>query len=215
MSTPYLSRGTSPTTWVTEGYPAPLLHVLSKAGGLPHTVPALVRQELEHRRPAELRERIERRWYLRYSNLSRPELEARADEIAVELIQPSDCPDPKCEDGSLLENSSSCPHCRPSRTRFDIHPEHLPDGNARASIETVARVAALIRAQMRQTHGVPRGERSRHTISKDLPEHVPAPYRREAEPPLDDSFRAPAERWRLREPEPNDDNRSRPAAPGE
>ncbi|MFJ9520643.1 hypothetical protein ACIRPK_20625 [Kitasatospora sp. NPDC101801] len=204
MTTPYLARGMNPVSWVTEGFPPVLLHVLAKnSGGLPPDVPALVHDQLAVRTPAEMRERIERRWYLLYSGLHNGELKKRADEIAVALVRPGNCTDPNCEDGDLRDERGTCVLCRPSRSEFNMRAEDIPDGR-RSSPETVARAAASIRAQLRRTHGTSRSERSRHTLRDNLPAYQPAPYLlREPEEPAEDDIaqEPPAPRWRLREPE--------------
>ncbi|MFJ6382628.1 hypothetical protein ACIQI7_21820 [Kitasatospora sp. NPDC092039] len=200
----YMARGQNPVTWVTKGYPSVLVGILDKHGGLPRTVPPLVHHELNGRTPAQLRERIERRWYLHYARLSKPELAARADLIAEDLVRPGDCPEPRCEDGWLLDPyDTSCGTC--SRGRTEVHhtgQDEVVDG-PRSAPENVARVAAGIRARMRSAHGAPRGERSRHVLRKDLQPHVPAPYAREPETPSEQEAPGTPPRWSLREPEPD------------
>ncbi|MFJ6140550.1 hypothetical protein [Kitasatospora sp. NPDC092286] len=198
----YMTRGQDPVTWVTEGYPRVLLGILNKLGGLPHVVRPLIHHELASRTPAQLRERIERRWYLHYAQLSKPELTDRADIIAEDLVRSSDCPEPRCEDGWLLDHNRSCVRCRPGRTEVHLTGRDEIVEGPRSSPETVARAAAEIRARMRFAHGAPRGERSRHVLRTDLKPHVPAPYTREPELPAEEEARDVPTRWNLREREP-------------
>jgi len=179
----YIAQGQHPGAWVAEGFPTPLLTALKGLGGIPHGVRPVILSELERRSPSELRERIERRWYLRYSNLTGPEITDRADEIAIALVQPSGCPEPRCEDGWLLDSGSSCGLCRPSRSRFDARPEDLRlDGPTTPGYGS--QTAAALRDQIRRTHGVPRGGQSRHVVKKRTP-YAPAPFTiREPEPDM-------------------------------
>jgi hypothetical protein len=185
MSTPYQPQGRPPEVWVMEGYPLPLLTALRHRGGLPHTVPPVLREQLAVRTPAQLRERIERRWFLRFSHLPGPDLVSRADEIALVLVVSGVCGDLQCEDGWLLDAGVSCGRCRPTRCRFDMRSEDFPDGGQSSAVE-VARVASAIRAELRRTYGMPRNRRGRHVVrSKPVAPHVPAAYTlREPEPGL-------------------------------
>jgi hypothetical protein len=179
----YRGEGQHPGAWVTEGYPAPLLAVLKQVGGIPHEVRPVILSELGRRSPAALRERIERRWYLRFSNLTGPQIAERADEIAVALVEPGDCREPQCEDGWLLDDSGSCPRCRPGRSRFDARPEDLQPDSA-ATPEYGSRTAMALRDEVRRTRGVLRGGQSRHIVKKHTP-YTPAPFTmREPEPDM-------------------------------
>jgi hypothetical protein len=182
MSTPYPSHRHD--VWVVEGYPPVLLTALTERGGVPPAVWHTVLEQLEQRSAAQLRERTERRWFLRFSHLTGPELAQRADELALALVAPGECRDPRCEDGWLLDFATSCPRCRPTRSRFDMREEDVPDGH-RSSPARVAQVASGIRAELRRTHGVPRNERSRHVMRSAPAPYRPRPYTlREPEPDL-------------------------------
>ncbi|MFD8597499.1 hypothetical protein ACFV1L_21095 [Kitasatospora sp. NPDC059646] len=208
-STPYFRPGTNPVVWVTEAYPAVLCAVLNRyEGGLPREVPEIIWEQIQQgdRTPAQLRNRVEQRWFLRYSNLTRSELRERADEIAIALVAPSKCPNPDCEDGVLLTSARTCGRCLPARSEFHMRAEDVPDGR-RSSPAAVAGAAAAIRARMRQVNGFPRDRRSLPGVPvapKRKPgTYVPAPYTlREPEVlPEDERVYEAAPRWRLREDE--------------
>ncbi|MFJ5927625.1 hypothetical protein ACIQF6_34020 [Kitasatospora sp. NPDC092948] len=209
--------------WVTEAYPTVLCGILNQhEGGLPREVPEIIWEQLQqgYRTPAQLRNRVEQRWFLRYSNLTRSELRKRADEIAIALVVPSQCPNPDCEDGVLLTSARTCGRCLPARSEFHMRAEDVPDGQ-RSTPAAVAGAAAAIRARMRQANGFPRDRRSLPggpvaSKTKAKPErYVPAPYTlREPElPPEDEQVHEAAPRWRLREDETVHPNTWSPASP--
>jgi hypothetical protein len=156
MTTPYLVQGRDPVAWVTEAFARPLLAALEQRGGVPHSVRSVVGQQLTVRSPAQLRERVERRWFERFAHLSGQALLERADEIAVDLVAAPGCElSVWCEDGWLLDEDMVCMWCRPSGTVFDMTEEDGSEGR-RSSPETAARMAAEIRASMRLTRRRPR-----------------------------------------------------------
>ncbi|GAA3011868.1 hypothetical protein GCM10020229_24110 [Kitasatospora albolonga] len=137
-------QGQRPDVWVTEAFPPALQRALAARGGVPVPVHDLVLHQLHQRTPAELRERIERRWYLRFSQLTAAQITERTDEIALDLIAPGTCPDPWCEDGWLLDQHDTargCPRCR-HRT---VDTTALPADGAPASAGTVTAAVASIR----------------------------------------------------------------------
>ncbi|MFD7735863.1 hypothetical protein ACFV6F_36435 [Kitasatospora phosalacinea] len=209
MTAPYQpSPGRDPVQWVMAHYPGPLMSVLAEYhGGLPSDVRAIIADQLSRRvRSAErLADRIEQRWFLRYSRLTRDELRRRADEIAVALVVPSECSDPDCEDGLLLTGSRTCRLCLPARSEINMRAEDVPDGR-RSTPAAVNGAASAIRAQMRLRNGFPRDRRPRPGAplpAKGRNTYIPAPYTlREAElPPDDDQTRQAPPRYTLREPE--------------
>jgi hypothetical protein len=154
--------------WVTQAYPAPLLSALARLGGIPSTVKTVVLDQLEHRTPALLRERIERRYYLHYAQLTGAELLVRADEIALALVAPGPCPEPRCEDGWLLDDADragGCPHCRHRRMDANM----LPADGPPAAATQVHRYAAQIRQRLRQDRSATRHVRQRAALGTPLP----------------------------------------------
>ncbi|RAG85908.1 hypothetical protein DN069_09020 [Streptacidiphilus pinicola] len=169
--------------WVLQAMPGPLTEVLGRRGGVPHTVVRLVEQQLLCRTADELRERIERRWFKLFSNLSGPELVRRGDQLAWDLLAPGECPSPACEDGWLRDDSGSCPRCRKASSVI-----HMTDVDQRdappASPQYAAMMAEGMRDQRRREHGLPRGQRSRHVVKQHV-DYTPEPYElREPEPEL-------------------------------
>ncbi|MET9396058.1 hypothetical protein [Kitasatospora sp. NPDC002965] len=75
-------QGQLPAVWVTESYPPVLRAALTSRSGIPVAARELVIEQLGHRTPGELRERVERRFFARFSHLPSGEITERADEIA-------------------------------------------------------------------------------------------------------------------------------------
>lgn len=198
--TGFRSPGQSPATWVVQGMPGPLGEVLGKRGGVPHNVFRLIDQQLQYRSADELRDRIERRWFGRFSNLTGPELQERADQIAWDLLVPGDCPAADCEDGWLRDDSGSCPQCRKGGSVFHMTGEDHLDAPV-ASPRYAGQVAEGMRDQRRRTHGMPRGQRSRHVV-KHFTDYTPAPYtlrEPEPDPPTGDQIELAQRAERARE----------------
>ncbi|SEQ96174.1 hypothetical protein [Streptomyces radiopugnans] len=92
-------------------------------GSAPATVVDTIRAELRHHTPAQLADRVERRWFGGWA--SRP-LHKEADEhqdgyrpdhVAVWLLAPSGCP-ARCDDGWVPgDPDRPCPACRTTRAR--------------------------------------------------------------------------------------------------
>ncbi|MDH6129366.1 hypothetical protein [Kitasatospora sp. GP82] len=141
VSHPPGPQGQHPAVWVTQAYPPVLQAALARHGGLPASVRQLVLHELHHRTPAELRERIERRWYARFSHLPAGEIADRADEIALDLAAAPACLDPRCEDGWQLDADHGCPRCRQRL----VNTNALPLDGEPASTATAAAAVASIR----------------------------------------------------------------------
>jgi hypothetical protein len=143
----------------------------------------LIQQLLGQRTAAELRDRIERRWFGRYSNLTGPELETRADKIAWELLVPGSCPAPDCEDGWLRDDSGSCPRCRKASSVVHMTGEDHVDAPP-AAPQYAAQIVEAMHDQRRRKYGMPRGGHSRHVV-KHFTDYTPEPYTlREPEPDL-------------------------------
>lgn len=82
-----------------------------------------VLSELERRKPQQLTDRTERRWYGRWVHAIREKGEDNrprwsADEIALHLIAPGSCPVADCEDGVLINTDQICSHCQQPEHRF-------------------------------------------------------------------------------------------------
>ncbi|MFH8753371.1 hypothetical protein ACH4GK_37690 [Streptomyces rimosus] len=113
---PPASPGADPVRFVLTALPRPLLRAL--AGRIPAGIYQTISAELAHRKPTDLRDRIERRWYLRWSHaLAERDPETKTprwapDHIALRLVAPSPCPGPDCEDGRRLATDTTCPLCR-------------------------------------------------------------------------------------------------------
>ncbi|MFJ1706063.1 hypothetical protein [Kitasatospora sp. NPDC088346] len=148
MSFPYQGPSADPAAWVARYFPRPLLAALEQRGGIPHTVRTLITRQLAVRTPEQLRDRIERRWFQRFSGTAGPALLDGADTIAARLVEEPGCEvSVRCEDGWLLDEDANCTWCRPSGTEFYLED---PDAGRRSSPETVTRMAGEIRARMRQ-----------------------------------------------------------------
>jgi hypothetical protein len=100
-------------------------------------------------RPQAIRDRLERRWFLRYSNLTGRDLLERADDIAMLLVEPASCPAQRCDDGWLIDDSGSCPVCRPNGTTVHFTGS---DRGERATPAAYQRAAAGIRSRLREGH---------------------------------------------------------------
>ncbi|MFE0457758.1 hypothetical protein ACFW1A_00675 [Kitasatospora sp. NPDC058965] len=109
------AQGQHPGVWVTQAYPPVLLTALQRRGGIPVAVREVVLDQLRHRTPAQLRERLERRFFAAYAHLPAGHIAERADEIAYALLVAPACPEPRCEDGWLLDADHGCPRCRQRR----------------------------------------------------------------------------------------------------
>ncbi|MER6770229.1 hypothetical protein ABT389_10795 [Streptomyces bacillaris] len=116
------SAKSNPRGYVLQALPHQLVQALG--GRIPSTVHDLIHQELERKRTAGLlRERIERRWNLRWSHaLNERDEDGRrrwsAQEIAEQLLMPGSCSDPECEDGYLTTTDAPCARCRQPLHRF-------------------------------------------------------------------------------------------------
>ncbi|MEC4015366.1 hypothetical protein [Streptomyces sp. H27-D2] len=111
---------------------------------LPRSVPETIRDQLAHRSPQQLYERIERRWYSRWSHaLTEKDAEGRRrwhpDEVAVCLVRAGWCQAAGCEDGRLLDADCSCPACSQPEHRF------TPGQGRPASPQVASRAAADMR----------------------------------------------------------------------
>ncbi|GAA1073402.1 MULTISPECIES: hypothetical protein [Kitasatospora] len=158
MSSAFPARGQDPAVWAAAAVPGPLMRALDQRGGLPHTVRQDIARQLAEGTPAtRLRDRMERRWWERYAQLTAPELLQRADDIALDLVAAPTCP-LGCEDGWLPDESRVCPWCRPNNTVIDVAPDEEPAGR-RLEPEEQARRAAEVRAAMRAGRRYPRPAR--------------------------------------------------------
>jgi hypothetical protein len=145
-----MAAGQDPIVWVTAAIPRPLMAALQQRGGVPHQVRLEVDRQLRAGvQPQVIRDRLERRWFLRYSNLTGRDLLERADGIALEIVEPPACPAQRCEDGQLLDDSGSCPVCRPNGTTVNFTGS---DRGERATPAAYQRAAAGIRSRLREGH---------------------------------------------------------------
>ncbi|WP_030272957.1 hypothetical protein [Streptomyces sp. NRRL B-24484] len=140
-------QGQYPAVWVAGAYPSVLLAVLGQHGGIPQAMRESILRQLHegHRSPAELRERIERRWWSTYSHLPAGDIAERADEIALALVAAPPCSIARCEDGWHLDADRGCPQCR----QRHIDTDALPATGPAASSEHIAATAAAIRRTIR------------------------------------------------------------------
>ncbi len=114
-------RPSNPRGYVLQALPHQLLQALG--GRVPSTVHDLIHQEIAVRSAAQLRERVERRWNLRWAHaLGELDEDGRrrwsAQDIAEQLLRPGSCTDPLCEDGYHLTTDAPCAHCRQPLHRF-------------------------------------------------------------------------------------------------
>ncbi|MEV6332049.1 hypothetical protein [Streptomyces sp. NPDC051909] len=129
-----------------QGFPQPLLQALGHR--VPPTLHDILYAELAHRTPAQLLDRIERRWHTRWSHAihERDEDDRRRwapQEIAEFLVGRGPCRNSACEDGHLIRDSSACPYCQKPEHRF------VPGiAEAPATSEHARRTAAEIRQAM-------------------------------------------------------------------
>ncbi|GHH67808.1 hypothetical protein GCM10018781_23650 [Kitasatospora indigofera] len=157
------------------------LAALVRHGGIPQTVRVLVIDQFAHRGPEDLRLRVERRWFQRYSHPTGPEIAQRADHLAYDLLAPSGCEMAQCEDGWLLDDSGGCHRCRTRRTVVDTTLVE-PSAGPRSSPGYVTDVVAAMQAQRRRTHGMPRSARSIPLARGRRPYEPAPPVMRETEP---------------------------------
>ncbi|MET8506989.1 hypothetical protein ABZV60_20375 [Streptomyces sp. NPDC004787] len=138
--------GRDPVGFVMQGFPQPLLQALGHR--LPPTLPDILFAELAHRTPAQLLDRIERRWHGRWSHAihERDEDNRRRwapQEIAEYLVRRRPCENRACEDGRLLHDDSPCPYCQQPENRF------VPGTAGPATTAHARRTAAEIRQALR------------------------------------------------------------------
>lgn len=119
---------------------------------LHHRLPAVILQvtdaELYRRSPQQLYDRIERRWYGRWSH-ALGEIDAETgrnrwspDDIAYQLVAPGPCSAPDCEDGLIQGTDRACPACCRPEFRFTNPP-------ARSTPETRAQAVTDMRNALR------------------------------------------------------------------
>ncbi|MFF2549070.1 hypothetical protein ACFVUY_41815 [Kitasatospora sp. NPDC058063] len=105
---------------VVASFPVELTTLPAKP--LPARIPAnplgnLIREQLKHRTPEQLAERIQRRWVSRgylakLVGLDPMEAARTGVGLAVELVKASpDCPDLSCEDGVIIGSGAPCRAC--------------------------------------------------------------------------------------------------------
>lgn len=147
--------GQDPIGFIMQGFPEPLLQALGHR--IPPNLPDILFDELNYRTPAQLLDRIERRWHTRWSHAihERGEDNRRRwspEEIADSLVARGPCQNPACEDGRLVHDENPCPHCQQPENRF------VP-GTADATAST--RHARDTAAQIRQALLAGRSERKK------------------------------------------------------
>ncbi|MFF0434470.1 hypothetical protein ACFYU9_19835 [Streptomyces sp. NPDC004327] len=113
--------GSDPVGFVLQGFPQPLLQALGFS--LPRSLHDILYAELAHRTPAQLLDRVERRWHTRWSHAlhERDEDDRRRwapQEIAEFLVGRGPCRNPACEDGHLVQDGAPCPYCKEPEHRF-------------------------------------------------------------------------------------------------
>ncbi|MFJ9396134.1 hypothetical protein ACIRQT_14815 [Streptomyces californicus] len=143
----------NPRGYVLQALPPQLLQALG--GRVPSTVHDLIHQEIAVRSAAQLRERIERRWNLRWSHaLGELDEDGRrrwsAQDIAEQLLRPGSCTDRQCEDGYHIVTDAPCPHCRQPMHRFVTSV-----ADRTATSEHARSAAADIRRAMRENRSRP------------------------------------------------------------
>ncbi|MEU3756375.1 hypothetical protein AB0H17_27045 [Streptomyces olivoreticuli] len=102
---------------VAAAFPGELRTALERSArtALPRTLARAVEAELEHRTAAQLAERIVRRWDAHgyaYDALSADGGGLRRPVgVAVALVRAGECPDPSCEDGTVIGSGAACRVC--------------------------------------------------------------------------------------------------------
>ncbi|MDJ0373111.1 hypothetical protein QMK19_26485 [Streptomyces sp. H10-C2] len=122
-------------------------------GGAPDAAIDVIRDELEYRSARHLIERIERRWWQKWSH--RPLSFSGADDwaaygpgdVAVWLVAPTPCP-ARCEDGWMTNDpDQQCPTCHPPRPhRVFVEPLSAHAQDMAATARSVVRAAQSPRA---------------------------------------------------------------------
>ncbi|GAA1553479.1 hypothetical protein GCM10009731_04590 [Streptomyces globosus] len=144
------ARGSrDPVQTVLKALPEPVVRACH--GRLPAFLLEAIRAELAHRSPAQLADRVERRWWNYWSNQPlrqdpTPRTPGHSPEhVAYWLISPTDCP-VRCEDGfQPLDPAVPCATCHPA-------PSPAPSPAAAASDHSAA-FAASIRTQLQSRPG--------------------------------------------------------------
>ncbi|MFL4910691.1 hypothetical protein ACJ6WF_48280 [Streptomyces sp. MMS24-I2-30] len=90
---------------------------------VPADVYRTVTAELSRRKPQQLADRVERRWFQRWAHALRQRDEDNQprytpDFITLQLVSPGPCPVPDCEDGVLLRSEQVCSQCQQPEHRF-------------------------------------------------------------------------------------------------
>ncbi|WP_405748192.1 hypothetical protein OG422_31485 (plasmid) [Streptomyces sp. NBC_01525] len=143
-SVPLARPGRDPVTFVLRRTPRSLMDAMH--GQVPAAVYQSVKTELARRTPQQLADRIDRRWYGRWTHaLNQVDEDHRLrwspDQIALQLVLPAPCPVNECEDGTIINTDQVCSRCRQPEHRF------VADNGTPSSEQT--RTAAL--ASMRET----------------------------------------------------------------
>lgn len=128
---------------------------------MPAEVHDLIREELGRRTAYLLRERIERRWNLRWAHaLHETDDDGRRRwtplQIAEALLARGRCSDPECEDGYLVTTGVSCGRCRQPTYRFvpSVSERRATTDHARHTAAEIRRTLLENRTRTRRT---PRG----------------------------------------------------------
>lgn len=125
-----LSREQAAAVRAVEALLPPLLVRELPYGHVPNRNRQAVLETLEGRTVAQLRERIARRWaaYGYEPAIHDGELRSAVG-AALELIRPTRCPDPGCEDGELIDTGEDCRACveRKAKRRADRLAGKTPD----------------------------------------------------------------------------------------
>ncbi|MEV0495000.1 hypothetical protein [Streptomyces atratus] len=147
--------GIDPVGYVLQAFP----HQLTQAFGrrLPAELRDLVHQQLGHRTPDQLLDRVERRWNVRWAHaLHEKDEDGRRrwtpQEIAEQLIRPGACSHPQCEDGFLLTTDTACTYCRRPTHRFvpSAADRTATTEHARATAADIRRTLLQNRARTRR-----------------------------------------------------------------
>lgn len=150
--------GSDPVGYVLRAIPQPLTQALGRR--MPQEIHELIHQELGRRTPAQLVDRMERRWNTRWSHaLHEKDEDGRrrwsVEAIAEQLLQPGHCSDPQCEDGYLVTTDTPCVRCQHPTHRFvtAVADRTATSAHARATASEIRR--ALLDNRSRKQHPKP------------------------------------------------------------
>ncbi|MET9295305.1 hypothetical protein [Streptomyces sp. NPDC003077] len=160
--------GRDPVGFVLRALPRPLLSALG--GRLPPVVVRTVQDELARRSPQQLFDRIERRWYGRWSHaLGETDEETglprwTPEDLACRLVARGSCTVAGCEDGVLIESDQVCPACHRRGPRFVYS---VPPSSARTREQALTAMRGVLSESPHRTGAAARRRAARRAASDE------------------------------------------------